>query len=72
MKLTWLGHSGFRMEIGDQVLLIDPWLTGNPVLPEGTRDAAINIQREVTTVILPLGLEQAKNTMLACIVAEGK
>ena len=32
MKITWLGHSGFRIEIGDQVLLVDPWLTGNPTL----------------------------------------
>lgn len=35
MKITWLGHSGFRIEIEDAVLLIDPWLTGNPVFPEG-------------------------------------
>lgn len=41
MKLTWLGHSSFRLEIEDQVLLIDPWFTGNPVFPEGQRDAAI-------------------------------
>lgn len=33
MKLTWLGHSGFRMEIADQVLLVDPWLKGNPMFP---------------------------------------
>ncbi|MGF1621113.1 MAG: metal-dependent hydrolase [Rhodomicrobiaceae bacterium] len=30
MKLTWLGHSGFRIETGGKVLLIDPFLTGNP------------------------------------------
>ncbi len=41
MKIIWLGHSGFRIEIGDQVLLVDPWFTGNPVFPEGGRDAAI-------------------------------
>lgn len=41
MKLTWLGHSGFRMEIEDQVLLIDPWLTGNPMFPEDRRAEAI-------------------------------
>ncbi|MBP7240833.1 metal-dependent hydrolase [Amaricoccus sp.] len=33
MKLTWLGHSGFRIEIADQVLLVDPWLKGNPMFP---------------------------------------
>jgi L-ascorbate metabolism protein UlaG (beta-lactamase superfamily) len=41
MKITWLGHSGFRIEIGDQVLLVDPWLTGNPVFPEERRAEAI-------------------------------
>jgi L-ascorbate metabolism protein UlaG (beta-lactamase superfamily) len=34
MKITWLGHAGFRIEIEDQVLLVDPWLSGNPVFPE--------------------------------------
>ena len=41
MKLTWLGHSGFRLEIEDAVILIDPWLTGNPVFPEARRDEAV-------------------------------
>jgi L-ascorbate metabolism protein UlaG (beta-lactamase superfamily) len=40
MRLTWLGHSGFRIEIGGQVLLVDPWLTGNPVFPEGRQTEA--------------------------------
>ncbi len=30
MKMTWFGHSGFRIETGGKVLLIDPFLTGNP------------------------------------------
>jgi len=41
MKIIWLGHGSFRIETGDKVLLIDPWLTGNPVLPEDAHDAAI-------------------------------
>jgi L-ascorbate metabolism protein UlaG (beta-lactamase superfamily) len=41
MKLTWLGHSGFRLEIEDQVILLDPWLTGNPMFPAGRRAEAI-------------------------------
>jgi L-ascorbate metabolism protein UlaG (beta-lactamase superfamily) len=41
MKIIWLGHSGFRIEIGGQVLLVDPWLTGNPMFPEGRRSEAI-------------------------------
>lgn len=41
MKLTWLGHAGFRLEIEKAVILIDPWFTGNPVFPAEQRDAAI-------------------------------
>ncbi|WP_102223305.1 metal-dependent hydrolase [Acidimangrovimonas sediminis] len=41
MKLTFLGHASFRLEIGGQVLLIDPWFTGSPVFPADQRDAAI-------------------------------
>lgn len=41
MKLTWLGHSGFRLEAGEAVILIDPWLTGNPMFPEDRRAEAI-------------------------------
>ena len=32
MDIIWLGHGSFRIEIEDQILLIDPWLTGNPIL----------------------------------------
>jgi L-ascorbate metabolism protein UlaG (beta-lactamase superfamily) len=41
MKIIWLGHSGFRIEIADQILLVDPWLSGNPMFPEGRRTEAI-------------------------------
>ena len=41
MQLTWLGHSGFRLEIAGQVLLIDPWLTGNPMFPADRRAEAV-------------------------------
>ena len=40
MKIIWLGHGSFRIEIGNQILLIDPWLSGNPSLPENQHDAA--------------------------------
>lgn len=42
MNIIWLGHSSFRIEIGNQVLLVDPWLSGNPMLPESLRDKAIS------------------------------
>lgn len=35
MKLTWLGHSAFRIELKDAVILIDPFFTGNPGFPSG-------------------------------------
>jgi len=30
MKVTWFGHSAFRLEFGSSVVLIDPFFTGNP------------------------------------------
>lgn len=41
MKIIWLGHSGFRIEIEGAVLLIDPWLDGNPMFPEARRAEAL-------------------------------
>ncbi|WP_420859561.1 metal-dependent hydrolase [Marivivens marinus] len=52
MKITWLGHSGFRIEIEDQVLLIDPWMTGNPAFPEGREAEAV---AGVTAILLTHG-----------------
>lgn len=40
MQITWLGHSGFRIQIEGAVLLIDPWLTGNPMFPKNRADEA--------------------------------
>lgn len=31
MQLTYLGHAGFMLEADGKTVLIDPWLTGNPV-----------------------------------------
>ncbi|RYH11738.1 metal-dependent hydrolase [Tropicimonas sp. IMCC6043] len=41
MKITWLGHSGFRIEIAGEILLVDPWFTGNPVFPADRQPEAI-------------------------------
>lgn len=41
MKITWLGHSGFRIEIADQILLVDPWLT-HPLFDAARRGEAID------------------------------
>lgn len=42
MNIIWLGHGSFRIETGDLVLLIDPWLTGNPMLNEDQHEAAVS------------------------------
>jgi len=30
MKITWFGHSAFRLDFADKIVLIDPFLSGNP------------------------------------------
>ncbi len=74
MKIIWLGHSGFRIEIENAVLLIDPWLTGNPMFPEGRRDEALN---GATHILLThghgdhaanaLGIARERAIPIACI-----
>jgi L-ascorbate metabolism protein UlaG (beta-lactamase superfamily) len=51
MKITWFGHSAFRVEIANSVVLIDPFLSGNPVYDGSVEDAA----RGVTHVALTHG-----------------
>lgn len=41
MNIIWLGHGSFRIEIGGEVLLIDPWINGNPMMDGRDTDAAI-------------------------------
>lgn len=52
MKLTWLGHSSFRIEIENAVILLDPWITGNPMFPRDRRDEAI---RGATHILITHG-----------------
>ncbi|MDZ4672374.1 MAG: metal-dependent hydrolase [Phototrophicales bacterium] len=33
LSFTWLGHSTFRFDIDGHIVLIDPFLTGNPLAP---------------------------------------
>lgn len=51
MKITWFGHAAFRLEFADKVVLIDPFLTGNPGF-KGDRAAAIG---GVTHILLTHG-----------------
>lgn len=41
MRLTWFGHASWRLEIEDAVILIDPWLDGNPSFPKDQRATAL-------------------------------
>jgi L-ascorbate metabolism protein UlaG (beta-lactamase superfamily) len=40
MKITWFGHSTFRLDFADKAVLIDPFFTGNPAW-EGERSKAV-------------------------------
>ncbi|MCB5177049.1 MULTISPECIES: metal-dependent hydrolase [Microvirga] len=51
MKITWLGHSAFRLDFADKVVLIDPFFTGNPAF-EGDRDA---VSEGVTHILVTHG-----------------
>lgn len=42
MKIIWLGHASFRLEIAGETLLIDPWLNGNPMFPDEQMDEALS------------------------------
>src|ERR1700693_2372386 len=38
IKLTWLGHSTFRIETrAGKTIIIDPWIMGNPMCPEAEK-----------------------------------
>lgn len=50
MKLTWLGHSAFRLETGKAKILIDPFFTGNPSFAgQDAKDAAYGITHILLT-----------------------
>ncbi|MFH5924012.1 metal-dependent hydrolase [Roseomonas xinghualingensis] len=51
MKITWFGHSAFRLEFGKSVVLIDPFLTGNSTF-KGTVEEA---SKGATHVVLTHG-----------------
>ena len=50
MKLTWLGHSAFRIETAQAKILIDPFFTGNPGFAgQDAKDAANGITHILLT-----------------------
>ncbi|NGO53384.1 metal-dependent hydrolase [Allomesorhizobium camelthorni] len=49
MKLTWFGHSAFRVEAGGAKILIDPFLTENPSWKKPWQGAAEGITHVLLT-----------------------
>ena len=68
MQIVWLGHGSFRYEIEGKVLLVDPWLNGNPMMPEDRHaEATAGVTHILLThahfdhVVDVLGLARALN-----------
>jgi len=49
MKITWYGHSAFRIESGNAKILIDPFLTGNPAWGKSWEEPADGITHLLLT-----------------------
>ncbi len=49
MKLTWYGHSAFRVETGEANILIDPFLVGNPSWSNGWEGPAEGVTHVLLT-----------------------
>lgn len=49
MKITWFGHSAFRVETGKAVIMIDPFLSGNPSFSGDAKEAAKGATHVVLT-----------------------
>jgi L-ascorbate metabolism protein UlaG (beta-lactamase superfamily) len=52
MKITWYGHSAFKLATDKARILVDPFFTGNPKFPESDRDAVL---ADVTHIALTHG-----------------
>jgi L-ascorbate metabolism protein UlaG (beta-lactamase superfamily) len=49
MRLTWYGHSAFRVEAGNSRILIDPFLSGNPSWSDGWEGPAEGVTHVLLT-----------------------
>jgi L-ascorbate metabolism protein UlaG (beta-lactamase superfamily) len=49
MKITWFGHSAFRLEFADKIVLIDPFFTGNPAFEGDAVKAAAGVTHVLIT-----------------------
>jgi L-ascorbate metabolism protein UlaG (beta-lactamase superfamily) len=53
VKLTWYGHSAFKIDIDGASILIDPFLSGNPAFPESL--SVNEVSEGVTHLVLTHG-----------------
>jgi L-ascorbate metabolism protein UlaG (beta-lactamase superfamily) len=67
MKITWFGHSAFRIDTARSALLIDPFLSGNPVFKGDAAAAA----RGATHVALTHGHDDHLGDAAAICNANG-
>ena len=67
MKITWFGHSAFRVAFGDAVIMIDPFLSGNPTFDGDAMEAAAGC----THVLLTHGHNDHIGDALAILKATG-
>lgn len=43
MKITWLGHAAFLLEHDSKSVVIDPFMTDNPVFPESYKGVEVGV-----------------------------
>ena len=67
MKITGIGHSAFRIETGKAVLLIDPFITGNPA----AASHAMGLTKGCTHVLLTHGHDDHVGDTVAICAATG-
>lgn len=67
MKITWFGHSAYRLEFGSSVVLIDPFLTGNATFTGTVEEAS----RGATHVVLTHGHADHVGDTVAIVKATG-
>ena len=67
MKITYFGHSAFRIETGGAVILVDPFFTGNPAAKVGWEEGS----RGITHLLLTHGHGDHVGDALAILKASG-